>query len=317
MAGLRGAGRRCPPVDAARRGCPPDRDVRRAGTSAGQGRPPDRDVRRAGTSAGQGRSPVRDVRRSGTSAGPGRRPAAPGRPISPWSAAFRIAAGQACVGSLPGGPGPRRRIFGHWAPGAPSATRARRRGRTSSFPSSGRKPMSTMCRSITSPIAASKRGDVAPLHPVPATRVEHALELLHHERHVAATAEHRADHPGQRHRPGIVFHVLGIDEHLERPAPAVLDDVVDGQVDRVVAVRPFQLCRSCRAAPAAGRAAGSCRPRPQGLPPPSEAARRRRATSAPRSAARHRRSGRGPRSPARRPYPGRRRTPGARPRSLP
>ncbi len=35
--------------------------------------------------------------------------------------------------------------------------------------------------------------------------------------------------------------VLGIDENLERPAAPVLNDVVQGDVDGVIALRPFQL----------------------------------------------------------------------------
>src|SRR6056297_3213084 len=85
------------------------------------------------------------------------------------------------------------------------------------------------------------RRDVLALHPSPTARVEHRLEFLDHEGHVAAAPEHRRDHPRQGHGPGEMLHVLGVDEHLERPAMPADDDVVDRQVDRVFAVGPFQL----------------------------------------------------------------------------
>jgi hypothetical protein len=65
------------------------------------------------------------------------------------------------------------------------------------------------------------RGHVFAVHPGPAARVEHGLEFLHHEGHVAAAPEHRRDHPRQRHGPGEMLHVLGVDEDLEGPAMAV------------------------------------------------------------------------------------------------
>src|SRR6266536_2007241 len=71
-------------------------------------------------------------------------------------------------------------------------------------------------------------GDVFALHPRPAARVEHRLHLLDDKGHVAAAAEHRADHPGQRDGPGVVLHVLRVDEDIERPPPAVLDDRSEG-----------------------------------------------------------------------------------------
>ena len=85
------------------------------------------------------------------------------------------------------------------------------------------------------------RGHVLALDPGTAARVEHGLQLLDHEGHVAATPEHRRDHPGQRHGPGEMLHVLGVDEHLEGPSVAADDEVVDGDIDRVLAVGPFQL----------------------------------------------------------------------------
>ena len=105
-----------------------------------------------------------------------------------------------------------------------------------------------------------QRGHIAALHPLAAARVEHGLELLDHEGDVAAAAEHRRDHAGERHGPGVMLHVLGVDEDLERPATAILHHVVDGDVDRVVAARPFDLVGATRQT-RADRAAGRCRPR--------------------------------------------------------
>ena len=74
-----------------------------------------------------------------------------------------------------------------------------------------------------------------------AARIEHRLQLLDHEGNIAGAPEHGADHAGQSHGPGIVFHVLGVDENFEGAFAAILDDVVDGHIDGVLAFRPFQL----------------------------------------------------------------------------
>ena len=87
-----------------------------------------------------------------------------------------------------------------------------------------------------------QRRHVAPAHPLAATRIEHGFQFLDHERDVTAAPEHRRDHPRQRHRPGIVFGVLGVDENLKWPDPAlVVEDVVEGDVNGVVAFRPAHL----------------------------------------------------------------------------
>src|SRR5579872_644362 len=97
---------------------------------------------------------------------------------------------------------------------------------------------------VTLDHAADRRqqgGHIATFHPLPAARIEYRLQLLDHERDIATAAKHGRDHAGQRHGPGVVLHVLGIDEDLERPTAAVLDDVVDRDVDRMVTTRPFDL----------------------------------------------------------------------------
>ena len=82
---------------------------------------------------------------------------------------------------------------------------------------------------------------VVPLHPPAAARIEHRLQLLDDEGHVAASAEHGADHARQRDRPSVVLEVFRVDEDLERAPAPVAHDVVDGDVHGVVAVGPAQL----------------------------------------------------------------------------
>ena len=43
-----------------------------------------------------------------------------------------------------------------------------------------------------------------------------------------------------------MLHVLGVDENLEGAAPAAVVDIVDGDINRVVAVRPLQLVGEAR-----------------------------------------------------------------------
>jgi len=76
--------------------------------------------------------------------------------------------------------------------------------------------------------------------------IEHGLELLHHEGDVAAAAEDGRDHARQRHGPGVVLHVLRVDEDFERPPPSAFDDVVDGDVEGVLGVGPAQLVGEAR-----------------------------------------------------------------------
>src|SRR4051794_30855512 len=80
-----------------------------------------------------------------------------------------------------------------------------------------------------------QRWNVASAHPLAAARVEDRFQLLHHEGDVTAAPEDGADHAGQGYRPGVMLHVLGVYEHFERPAAAVLNDVVKGDVERVIA----------------------------------------------------------------------------------
>src|SRR5438477_377144 len=86
-----------------------------------------------------------------------------------------------------------------------------------------------------------QRGDVFAFHPCAAARVEHRLHLLDDKGDIAAAAEHGADHAGQRHGPGEMLHVLRVDEDLERAAAAILNDVVQRDVERVLAVGPAYL----------------------------------------------------------------------------
>src|SRR6056297_41972 len=92
-----------------------------------------------------------------------------------------------------------------------------------------------------SPDRRKDRWDVLALHPRAAARIEHRFQLLDHETHIAAAPEHRRDHPRQRHGPGEMLHVLRVDEHLEGPPVPVQHDIVHRDIDRMVAVGPFQL----------------------------------------------------------------------------
>ena len=58
------------------------------------------------------------------------------------------------------------------------------------------------------PDRRQQRWDIAPAHPLAAARIEHRLQLLDHEADIAAAPEHRADHAGQRHGPGVMLHIL-------------------------------------------------------------------------------------------------------------
>src|ERR1051326_9508143 len=91
------------------------------------------------------------------------------------------------------------------------------------------------------PNRGKQRGDIATTHPLPAARVEHGLEFLHHEADIATTAEHRADHARQSHRPGVMLHVLGVDEDFEGATAAAFLDVIDGDVEGVVEIGPADL----------------------------------------------------------------------------
>ena len=87
-----------------------------------------------------------------------------------------------------------------------------------------------------------QRGHIAPSHPLTAPGIEHRLQLVDHERHIAAAPEHRRDHARQRHRPGEVLDIFRVDENLERPHPAlIVDDVVERDIQRMIAVRPAHL----------------------------------------------------------------------------
>src|ERR1041384_1192080 len=75
----------------------------------------------------------------------------------------------------------------------------------------------------------------------PYTTLFRSLHLLDDKGDIATAAEHGADHAGQRDGPGEVLHVLRVDEDLEGATPAVLDDVVQRDVEGVLAVGPADL----------------------------------------------------------------------------
>jgi len=47
-----------------------------------------------------------------------------------------------------------------------------------------------MWRSMTAADGGQQARHIAPAHPLAAARIEHGLQLVHHERHVAAAPEH-------------------------------------------------------------------------------------------------------------------------------
>src|SRR5919109_911172 len=87
---------------------------------------------------------------------------------------------------------------------------------------------------------------IAPTHPLPTLGIEHRLQFVNHEADVTTPPEYSADHARQGHRPGIMLEVSRIDEDLERAAAAVVFDVVDRDVDGVVAAGPLELVGEAR-----------------------------------------------------------------------
>ena len=90
-------------------------------------------------------------------------------------------------------------------------------------------------------MAARIEGIYLPVHPSAPAWIENRLQLFHHKGHVTAAPEHCRDHPRERHGPGEMLHILGIDEHFKRPAMPAEQQIVDGDVNRMLAVWPFQL----------------------------------------------------------------------------
>ena len=82
---------------------------------------------------------------------------------------------------------------------------------------------------------------VAALNPAAAARIKNRLQLLVDKGDIATAPEHGGNHAREPQRPGIMFHILGIDENLERLLSAIFGQVVDGDIDGMRAVRPFQL----------------------------------------------------------------------------
>lgn len=78
-------------------------------------------------------------------------------------------------------------------------------------------PVSIMCRSMMSPIAAT--GDPrAAARSLNAAPVEHLLEFLGEEGHLAAAAERRANHARRFHHSGAMLQAFACDEYLDPPS---------------------------------------------------------------------------------------------------
>src|ERR1700737_3710086 len=86
------------------------------------------------------------------------------------------------------------------------------------------------------------RGDqprhVAAVGPLAATRIEYLLQLVCHEGHIPAAPQDGADHAGERQDPRIMLEVLRVYEDLERAPFAVGLDIVDGDIEGVLAIVP-------------------------------------------------------------------------------
>ena len=67
-----------------------------------------------------------------------------------------------------------------------------------------------------------QRGHVAPAHPWPPRGSNTAFSSSTTKETSPPRAEHGADHAGEADGPGVMLHVLRVDEDLERPAAAVL-----------------------------------------------------------------------------------------------
>ena len=89
--------------------------------------------------------------------------------------------------------------------------------------------------------SGQNRRDIFPVHPSAASRVENRFQLFHHKAHVTAAPEHCRDHPRERHGPGEMLHILGIDEHFKRPAMPVEQQIIHRDIKRMLAVWPFHL----------------------------------------------------------------------------
>src|SRR6516225_11795245 len=80
-----------------------------------------------------------------------------------------------------------------------------------------------------------QRRHIAALGPLAATWIEHLLQLVGDKGYIPAAPEDGADHAGECDDPRIVFEVLRVDEDLERaPYPAGLD-IVDRDIECVLA----------------------------------------------------------------------------------
>ena len=87
----------------------------------------------------------------------------------------------------------------------------------------------------------NQRRHITAVSPLAATRIEDLLQLVCYKRHIPAAPQDGADHAGERQDPRIVLQVLRVDEDLERSPFAVCLDIVDGDVEGVLAIRPAQL----------------------------------------------------------------------------
>ena len=79
------------------------------------------------------------------------------------------------------------------------------------------------------------------VHPGAAPWIEDRLKFFDDKGDIAAAPENRADHAGERNRPGVMLQVLRIYEDLEGAALAAVERVVEGDIDGMIRAWPFQL----------------------------------------------------------------------------
>lgn len=80
---------------------------------------------------------------------------------------------------------------------------------------------------------------VAAVAPLPAAWVEYLLQTLTHERDIPPP-EDGANHPGQSCDPRMMYKILEIDEDVEESHTAVVLDIVVGDIENMLSIRPPQ-----------------------------------------------------------------------------
>ncbi len=86
-----------------------------------------------------------------------------------------------------------------------------------------------------------QRGDVTAIAEIAAVRIENRFQFFNQEGRIAGAAEDGRDQARHGDNPTEMLQVLAVDENLEGPAAAVFSDVVDRDVERLLAERRLDL----------------------------------------------------------------------------